>query len=89
LCLDSVSETATPVPAVHVVETFESASDQHFYALGRAFLPARYFRGTRSYRVIRSSGLARGSPNALDCARLAPVFSEFSAGRSRRARIGT
>jgi hypothetical protein len=77
------------VPAVHVVETIESASDRHFYALGRRFLPARYFRGARSYRVNRSAGFARESPNASDCVRLAPVFSEFSARSSRRARIGT
>ncbi len=32
------------MPAVHVVETIESPSDPHFYALGRDFLPARYFR---------------------------------------------
>jgi hypothetical protein len=74
---------------VHVVETIESASDRHFYALAREFLPARYFRGARSYHVNRSSGFERESPNASDDARLAPVFSEFSACGSRRARIGT
>jgi hypothetical protein len=47
------------VPAVHVVETIESAGDRHFYALARDFLPARYFRGARSYHVNRSSGFAR------------------------------
>ena len=77
------------MPAVHVVETIESASDRHIYALARDFLPARYFRGARSYRVNRSSGFARELPNALDDVRLAPVFSECSARSSRRARIGT
>jgi hypothetical protein len=80
---------ATHVPAVHVVETIESASDRRFYAPGRDFLPARYFRGARSYHVNRSSGFTRESPSAGDCLRLAPVFSEFSARRNRRARIGT
>jgi hypothetical protein len=88
-CFDSVRDRATHVPAVHVVETIESASDRHFYALAREFLPARYFRGARSYHVNRSSGFERESLNASDDARPAPVFSEFSACRSRRARIGT
>jgi hypothetical protein len=67
-----------PCQRAHVVETIESASDRHFYALGLDFLPARYFRGARSYHVNRSSRFARESRNASDCARLAPVFSEFS-----------
>jgi len=74
---------------VHVVETIESASDRHICALARDFLPARYFRGARSYRVNRSSGFARESPNGSDDVRRAPVFSESSARSSRRARIGT
>jgi hypothetical protein len=74
---------------MHVAETIESASDRHFYALGRDFLPARYFRGARSYHVNRSSGFARESPTAPDCTRRAPAFSEFSARSRRRARIGT
>jgi hypothetical protein len=41
------------VPAVHVVETIESASDRHFYALAREFLPARYFRG-RAFLLCKS-----------------------------------
>ena len=60
-----------------------------FYALGRDFLPARYFRGARSYHVNRSPGFARESPTAPDCTRRAPAFSEFSARSRRRARIGT
>jgi hypothetical protein len=59
---------------VHVVETIESASDRHLNALGRDFLPARYFRGARSYHVNRASRFARESPNARTARASRSVF---------------